>query len=153
MWGILFPLVSSFLFGCAGIWSIFHQRFTRVDPKSAKRHWWLGCIFMLLGSALIKGACKHVCEIDPWLILSRKKIIPLFFSIFVTFNHFYSFPEIPQTSERNFDSEFIQNIPILECCLLFNKTSNYFKNVSTIIYSEDTIWTKKLQSNKFCRVQ
>ncbi len=33
-------------------------------PQSAKRHWWLDCLFALLVS--LKAGRKHVGEIDPW---------------------------------------------------------------------------------------
>jgi len=46
--------------------NILHTAFTCADPKSAKRHWWLDCIFALLGSWQIKAARKHVGEINPW---------------------------------------------------------------------------------------
>ncbi len=35
-----------------------------------KRHWWLDCIFVLLGSALIKAVNKHVGEINPFCLFS-----------------------------------------------------------------------------------
>jgi len=35
------------------------------DPKSTKRHWWLECLFALLGSVRVKAAPKHVGEINP----------------------------------------------------------------------------------------
>jgi len=43
---------------------VFHQSFwaasARTDTKSANRHWWRDCLFVLLGSAFVK-----VGEIDP----------------------------------------------------------------------------------------
>ena len=42
------------------------------DPKIAKRHWWLDCLFALLGSTCTIAAHKHVCKIghlgliSPW---------------------------------------------------------------------------------------
>jgi hypothetical protein len=35
------------------------------DPKSAKRHCLLDCLFVLLGSARVKDLSKHVGEINP----------------------------------------------------------------------------------------
>jgi len=35
------------------------------DPESTKRHWWLDCLFTLLGSSRVKALSKHVGEIDP----------------------------------------------------------------------------------------
>ncbi len=40
--------------------------FTNTDSKSAKRHWWLDCLFALLGSGHVKAALKHVGEIDNY---------------------------------------------------------------------------------------
>jgi len=51
-------------------WGQFHQHFTcNKDPKSARRHWWLDCLFSYLGSERIEILRKHVGEIDPlvWL--------------------------------------------------------------------------------------
>jgi len=45
--------------------NILQSAFTRADPKSSKRHWWLDCLFALLESACAKAALKHVGEIDP----------------------------------------------------------------------------------------
>jgi len=36
-----------------------------------KRHWWLDCLFALLGSAHVKALHKHVGEIDPRSKLTR----------------------------------------------------------------------------------
>ena len=43
---------------------ILSTAFTSIDPKSAKRYWWLYWIFTLLGSLFVKDGCKHVGEID-----------------------------------------------------------------------------------------
>jgi len=43
--------------------NILWTAFICADPKSSKRHWWLNCLFGLLGSAFVKAACKHVDEI------------------------------------------------------------------------------------------
>jgi len=45
--------------------SFYEQLFKCTDPKRAKRHWQLDCLSALFGSAHVKAACKHVCEIDP----------------------------------------------------------------------------------------
>jgi len=34
------------------------------DPRSAKRHWQLDCVFTLLGSAGVKDVHKYVGKID-----------------------------------------------------------------------------------------
>ncbi len=44
--------------------NILQAAFMHGDPKSAKRHWWLDCLFALLGSECVKASCKHVGEID-----------------------------------------------------------------------------------------
>ncbi len=49
----------------------FHQHFMssfypHTDPISAKRQWWLHCLFVLLGSVHVKAWCKLVGEINPW---------------------------------------------------------------------------------------
>jgi len=46
----------------------FHKRnyenlFLQTDPKSAKIHWWLDCLFALLGSACLKTACKMLLKL------------------------------------------------------------------------------------------
>ncbi len=41
--------------------------FTLVDPKSTKRHWWLECLYALLGYAHVKALLKKIDEIDPRL--------------------------------------------------------------------------------------
>jgi len=46
---------------------MFYEQFLcfKIDPKSSKRHWWLGCLFCAsLGSSRVKAARKHVDEID-----------------------------------------------------------------------------------------
>jgi len=40
--------------------NILKAAITRVDPKSAKRHWWLDCLYALLGSTSVKASCKNV---------------------------------------------------------------------------------------------
>ncbi len=35
------------------------------NPKSAKWHWWLDCLFMLLWFSHLKVLCKHIGKIDP----------------------------------------------------------------------------------------
>jgi len=63
----------------------FHQRFTSSccawrsqKPKSAKRHWRLDCLFVLLGSAPVKATRKHVGEIDSIhvsvVFITRRKL-------------------------------------------------------------------------------
>jgi len=101
---------------------------------------------MLLGSALIKGACKHVCEIDPWLILSRKKIIPLFFSIFVTFNH-------PPPDPLIFASlTYSQYLSFLIISILFLKYLKHQKGIltqslfKTFLSSNVVFFSTKLQT-------
>ncbi len=37
------------------------------DPKSTKRHWWLECLFALLGSVRVKAAPKHVSNFHNFL--------------------------------------------------------------------------------------
>ncbi len=39
--------------------------FTHADPKNAKRHWWLDCLFALLGSVCVKAACKMLVKLTP----------------------------------------------------------------------------------------
>jgi len=76
---------------------LFHQRFTSnfhtTNPKSAKRHQWLDCLFALLGSACVKTACKHVGDIDPnstnLLFLHKHNIFN--FSILFYINTFLSY--------------------------------------------------------------
>jgi len=51
--------------------NILLAAFTIEDPKRAKRHQWLDCLFVLLGSFRVKSVRKHVGEIDPqgyWFI-------------------------------------------------------------------------------------
>ncbi len=45
--------------------NILWVAFVSADPKSAERHWWLDCLFVLLGTACIKAACEYVGEMDP----------------------------------------------------------------------------------------
>ncbi len=44
-----------------------HQRtaFTRADPKSVKRYWWLYWVLTLWGATGVKAARKYFDEIDP----------------------------------------------------------------------------------------
>jgi len=53
-----------------GSWGQFHQHFPSsfyaCRSQRCKKHWWLDCLFALLGSVGIKAAHKHVGEIDPW---------------------------------------------------------------------------------------
>ncbi len=43
---------------------VLRAAFTCADPKSAKRYWWLDCLFVLFGFGHIKASIKHVGEID-----------------------------------------------------------------------------------------
>jgi len=45
--------------------NILRAALMHTDSKSTKRYWQLDWIFMLLGSACVKAAHKHVGEIDP----------------------------------------------------------------------------------------
>ncbi len=45
--------------------NILRAPFTCKDPKSAKRHCWLYCLFALLEYVSVKASCKHVGVIDP----------------------------------------------------------------------------------------
>ncbi len=45
--------------------SILRAAFAHTDPKRAKGHWWLDCLFVLLVSSSVKAVHKHVGEIDP----------------------------------------------------------------------------------------
>ncbi len=45
------------------LWATFKHK----DPITTKRHWCCNCLFTLLGSASVKGACRHAGEIDPRL--------------------------------------------------------------------------------------
>ncbi len=45
--------------------NVLQAAFMLKDPKSAKRHLWLDCLFPHLVSALIKAAHKHSSLIDP----------------------------------------------------------------------------------------
>jgi hypothetical protein len=45
--------------------NVLGAAFTKEDPINAKRHWWLDCLFALLGSSQLQAAHKHVGEIDP----------------------------------------------------------------------------------------
>ena len=40
--------------------NVIRTAFSTRDPKSAKRHWWLDCLFVFLESLPLKAACKHV---------------------------------------------------------------------------------------------
>ena len=42
-----------------------HTGFMRVDPRSAKKDSQVKQLYVLLGSACVKAASKHVDEIDP----------------------------------------------------------------------------------------
>jgi len=44
--------------------SMFHQVFAQADLKSKKRHLWLDCLFVLLGSFWVKDERKQAGEID-----------------------------------------------------------------------------------------
>ncbi len=45
--------------------NVLRAAFACTDPKRAKRHWWLDCHYaVILGSAFVKAAHKHVGEID-----------------------------------------------------------------------------------------
>ncbi len=66
---------------------ILQAAFMQTDPKSTKRHWWLDCLFALLGSAPIKVARKNVGEIElRCLLLSAIMLLidincePIFFT-------------------------------------------------------------------------
>ncbi len=50
------------------LWAAFACK----DHKSAKKHWWLDCLFALLGCSCIKALSKYDGEIDPW---SEKSLI------------------------------------------------------------------------------
>jgi len=39
--------------------------FTLIDPKSIKRHWWLNCIFTLLGSTRAKAVQRTLMKLTP----------------------------------------------------------------------------------------
>jgi len=45
--------------------NVLRAAFAPVDTEKAKRHCRLDCLFVLLGYAHVKAACKHVGEIDP----------------------------------------------------------------------------------------
>jgi len=62
--------------------NVLWAAFTCADPKIAKRHWWLDCLFTLLGSAHIKAARSSTCWWNKILIIMIKfveqtMIIPL----------------------------------------------------------------------------
>ncbi len=38
---------------------VLHTSFVQTHPKSTKRHWWLDCLFALLGSVSVKLLIKH----------------------------------------------------------------------------------------------
>ncbi len=42
--------------------NVLRSAFTRVDPESIKRYWWLNCVFTLSGSASLKGAGKTLVK-------------------------------------------------------------------------------------------
>ncbi len=44
--------------------NILQVAFSRADTNSAKRQYWLDCLFALLRSAFLKAAHKHIGEID-----------------------------------------------------------------------------------------
>ncbi len=44
--------------------NILQAAFAYADPKSAKRNWWLDCLFALLGSVRDKALRKHVGEFN-----------------------------------------------------------------------------------------
>jgi len=67
--------------------NILRKAFTLADPKSAKRYWWLDCLFRLLGSAHIKAAHKHVGKIDPW---KQDRGVSDTIATLDTINHHYS---------------------------------------------------------------
>jgi len=50
--------------------NILSATFAGANPKSAKRHGWLDCLFALFGSSLVKGACKYVGEIYALLTIT-----------------------------------------------------------------------------------
>ncbi len=51
-----------------------------IDPKSAKIHCFLDCLFALLESLSLKAARKHVGEIDLWeLDVMWEKLRPCYF--------------------------------------------------------------------------
>jgi len=50
---------------CKETCSQFHQHFTHVGPKSAKRHWWLDCLFLHLGSSSVNSARKMLMKMRP----------------------------------------------------------------------------------------
>jgi len=43
--------------------NIYHEAFTLVGPKSAKRQWWLDYLFANLGSGCLKAACKMLVKL------------------------------------------------------------------------------------------
>jgi len=55
------------------LWGQFHQHFMNSFYESRsqkhKRHWWLDCLFALLGSLHVKDACKQFGEIYLWTLL------------------------------------------------------------------------------------
>jgi len=72
----LFPLTMK---ASAQAWfdftSVLWAPFTRADPKSAKRHWWLDCLFACLGSEHVKALRKHVGEIDPLSVTQTQYVV------------------------------------------------------------------------------
>ena len=55
----------------ANISNILQAAFTLKDPKSVIRHFWLECIFTLMGSASVKAACKHIGKISPFSLFYK----------------------------------------------------------------------------------
>jgi len=65
LWWIYLPFSDKWQQARVDFTNVLWAAFTRIDPKSAKRHWWLDCFFALLEYACVNASHKTLVKFTP----------------------------------------------------------------------------------------